>query len=131
MKRIIAFILTSITLATASLHAERVKGFESHPSGNVLAMTVDSIDYRKDLTRVYGSLTGRPHTSARIDGATLDGMECTDIEGVDLNRYFQWEDEGSIGVEIDFPPVAPKRQGTIVLKTPRGESPIVFSRTGR
>lgn len=60
-----------------------------------------------DLIRVGGDLIGRPHTSARIDSVTLTTddarIKANDIDGVDFERYFQWEDEGIIPVEIDFP----------------------------
>lgn len=92
----------------------------------VLAVVVDSVDYRTDLTRVYGKLVGRPHTSGRVDGATfLSGKisrTATDIDGIDFNRYFQWEDDGVIPVEIDFPAISPVRTARLVLTTSRGES---------
>lgn len=71
-------------------------------------LRIDSIDYREDLTRVYGALIGKPHTANRIDSLTLElptgeMLQCTDIDGVDMNRWFQWEDDGIIAVEIDFP----------------------------
>lgn len=62
-------IFTSIALACAILSplaAKTIRGYESS-SDNGLNFQVDSIDYRSDLTRVYGKLTGRPHTSNRID----------------------------------------------------------------
>lgn len=95
-------------------------------SDGTLTFVVDSIDCRKDLTRVYGRLEGRPNTSSRIDGVSLtpaDGRlrQCTDIDGVDLNRYFQWEEDGVISVEIDFPPVRDMQSGQLTFTTPRGE----------
>lgn len=60
-----------------------------------------------NLSRVCGNLSGTPHTSARIDSITLrspEGMvKANDIDGVDFERYFQWEDDGTIYIEIDFP----------------------------
>ncbi|MDE5839013.1 MAG: hypothetical protein K2H39_08160 [Paramuribaculum sp.] len=82
----------------------------------------DSVDFRADLTRVYGKLTGTPHTSHRIDAVKLQtgGLAATDIDGVDFKRWFQWEDDGAIPVEIDFPPM--KERSSIVIEaiTPRG-----------
>lgn len=73
------------------------------------ACVVDSIDCRSELTRVYCRYTGRPHTSDRIDAVTLVTEERrlpgTDIDGVDFKRYFQWEEDGIINLEIDFAPV--------------------------
>lgn len=98
----------------------------------VLAVVVDSVDYRTDLTRVYGKLVGRPHTSGRVDGATfLSGKisrSATDIDGVDFKRYFQWEDDGVIPVEIDFPPLKPVKTARLVLSTSRGESVTTIKR---
>ena len=30
-------------------------------------------------------------------------IKANDIDGVDFERYFQWEDDGNIYIEIDFP----------------------------
>lgn len=59
------------------------------------------------VLRVGGSLIGKPHTSNRIDRILLvsgnDTIVANDIDGIDFNRYYQWEDNGQIAVEIDFP----------------------------
>ncbi|MDE6171169.1 MAG: hypothetical protein K2L91_07755 [Duncaniella sp.] len=133
MKKTITLIIAAIALGN-SLSAKIVRGYESHTTSDGLMIEVDSIDYRKEVTRVYGRLTGRPHTSGRIDGATLDGIQCSDMEGVDFNRYFQWEEDGQIPVELDFPPVKTKKNvnkagGIIELYTPRGKSQISFNKT--
>ena len=88
--------------------------------------------YKADdgIVRIKGKLVGRPHTSDRIDGAslTINGRKyaATDIDGVDFERYFQWEDDGVIPIEIDFelpkgklPKVSSK--SILTLKTVRGE----------
>lgn len=58
------------------------------------------------IIRVKGSLIGDPHTSNRINSARLlvghQSYAATDIDGVDFERYFQWEDDGIIPLEIDF-----------------------------
>lgn len=75
---------------------------------NELRIEVDSVDFRKDVTRVYGRLLGRPHTAQRIDRITMHTpgvvLAANEIDGVDFERYFQWEDSGVIPVEIDFQP---------------------------
>ncbi len=86
---------------------------------------VTKIDFRSDLTRIYGRLIGRPHTSGRIDALSLtlpDGetVAATDIDGIDMKRYFQWEDDNYIEVEIDFPPVGKSRTMTIDVCGPNG-----------
>lgn len=62
---------------------------------------------RDGVTRVHCIAEGIPHTSQRIDAARLftDGKahEATDIDGIDFERYFQWEDDGIIEFELDFP----------------------------
>lgn len=130
MKKIIASIFLSL-LGLSSLSAKIVKGYESHPTKDGLVLRVDSIDYRKDLTRIYGTLVGQPHTSGRIDAVKLNGIHCSDIDGVDFNRYFQWEDDGSIPVELDFPGMKFLKTGTIEIQTPRGISEIIFTKQGK
>lgn len=60
-----------------------------------------------EVTRITFDLVSSPHTSARIDSisATINGeiVKAIDIDGVDFKRYFQWEDDGIIRIEVDFP----------------------------
>ena len=49
-------------------------------------------------------------------------MASTDIDGVDMKRYFQWEDENYIEVEIDFPPMKKSRTMTVSVVGPNGNS---------
>lgn len=133
MKQIIPLAMAVIAVAFP-MEAKMVRGFES-ASDDTLGFKVDSIDYRKDLTRVYGRLTGRPHTSARIDGASMTvgsspAKECADIDGVDFNRYFQWEEDGEINVELDFAPVKPDRRGQVTFVTPRGKAVTSWQKNG-
>ena len=60
------------------------------------------------VSRLELDIIGVSYTSSRIDSAkifTSDGSVylASDIDGVDFHRYFQWEDNGIIPVEIDFP----------------------------
>ena len=128
MVTIMKFIPVIIALAIASLmplNAKVVKRYVSTPDAT-LAIAVDSIDFRKDLTRVYGRLTGTPHTSSRVDSAVMKsaGRSYTgnDIDGIDFKRYFQWEDDGCILIEIDFPAMRQFKFARLHLSTPRGES---------
>lgn len=109
----------------------RVVGYTS-TTDPVLAMVVDSVEYRSDLTRVYGKLVGRPHTSGRVDAASLlsgkSTWQATDIDGIDFKRYFQWEEDGEIFVEIDFPAVKPFKTAQLTLSTTRGESVTTIKR---
>lgn len=118
-------------LALSSLSAKVVTGYDSQPTKDGLMLRIDSIDYRKDLTRIYGTLVGRPHTSGRIDAVLLNGIHCCDIDGVDFNRYFQWEDDGKIPVELDFPGMKYLKSATLQLQTPHGTSEIFFTKQGK
>ncbi|MCC8038246.1 MAG: hypothetical protein LIP02_08975 [Bacteroidales bacterium] len=93
-------------------------------TGRPMSLKIDSISQRADLTRVYCRIIGKPHTSDRIDAATLElkggKVKATDIDGVDFKRYFQWEDDGVIVLEIDFPPIK-KQPRWLTLKTLRGD----------
>lgn len=76
--------------------------------------------------RISLCLVGLPHTSQRIDGIDLvidkKIVKATDIDGVDFERYFQFEDEGVITIEVDFPfkGTVPKT-GKLVFHTVKGD----------
>lgn len=118
------FLIIAIAAVVFAVGAKVVR--TTSTTDPVLAVTVDSIDFRTDLTRVYGKLVGRPHTSHRVDEATLltgkTSFKADDIDGVDFKRYFQWEDEGEILIEIDFPKMKRFNAAQLILVTPRGES---------
>lgn len=105
-----------------------VRGYEVLPTENRtgITLTVDSIDFRRDLTRIYGSLNGQPNTAQRLDSImlSLSGlkvMQADDIDGVDMQRWFQWEESGLIPVEIDFGPIGKSPREMIMRAvTPRG-----------
>lgn len=123
--KLLIFLFT-LLLSAPTFAARTVTLYEVSAPSTVLTLTVDSIDFRQDLTRLYGKLTGRPHTSHRVDAATIlsgkSSFAANDIDGVDFKRYFQWEDDGCIPVEIDFPAMRPFKAATIQLDTPRGNS---------
>lgn len=130
MKRIALFI-TSIMLATFSfgVSAKVVNGYTPNKakSTGLITFNITSVDYRDDLTRIKGTLVGRPHTSNRIDELILitptgKQYNATDIEGVDMKRYFQWEDNGNIDIEIDFAPMKKLNRFTVKASGPNGES---------
>ncbi len=126
--RRIAIAVVAIAAAACGAQAKIVKNYKSH-SDDVLTFQVDSIDFRKDLTRVYGKVIGRPHTSHRIDGVTLNinnqALVSADIDGVDFKRYFQWEDDGFILLEIDFPATRPARNLNLNFNTVRGNATTI------
>lgn len=129
MKKICFLLILLASLGCGLLRGEKFSGFTTSKNGNsgFITFKVEAIDYRPDLIRVYGSLVGRPHTAERIDNlvlVTADGKQyvATDIEGVDFKRWFQWEDDGSIAVEIDFPPMKALKGFTLKSSGPKGES---------
>lgn len=126
-------ILFAAAVAVLSACAAVVKNYRtSEPvvmaarqgAAGVLTLKVDSIDFRKDLTRVYCRASGRPNTSQRVDAVTLTvgnkAMGATDIDGVEMKKYFQFEDEGFIPLEIDFPATRSGRRGTLTFVTVLG-----------
>ena len=89
----------AVAPATSQLGSQKWK-FDFQPS--------DTLVKRDDnLVRISGNLVGVPHTSCRIDSIAVSGRHAVtaanDIDGVDFQRYFQWEDDGTIPLEIDFP----------------------------
>lgn len=128
MKKFVIAFITLLLAGVGSIGAREVKGFATAKgsTGNI-TFRVTSVDYRTDLTRVYGQFVGRPHTSERVDELLLilpngKALRCNDIEGVDLKRWFQWEDNGSIDVELDFPPMREQSRFTLKSTGPKGES---------
>ena len=125
------YLLSGLILLCICIAAQAriVKGFTSakEKSTGYITFKIESIDYRSDLIRVYGKLQGRPHTSERMDELVMilpDGRkyEATDIDGVDMKRWFQWEDSGEIDVEIDFPVIKESRSFVLKANGPKGES---------
>ncbi len=73
-----------------------------------MKVVVDRIDNSNSdhVSRVSCTLVGVPHTSSRVDSVTavIKGrvVKATDIDGIDFGRYFQWEDEGAVPVDVDI-----------------------------
>lgn len=133
MRRLAMILSAAVLVSCASARTVKDYTTSGQPTANRLILTVDSIDFRKDLTRVYGKITGRPNTSDRFDRITLvkpDGVmvESTDIDGVDMERWFQWEEDGRINLEIDFP--AMKATDKLIINTfsPKGDGNWTVSR---
>lgn len=128
----------AIALMMSGVNAQTVKGPNAKKNGNELRIEVDSVDFRTDLTRVYCRLIGRPHTANRIDYVTLRTpgvvLAANEIDGVDFERYFQWEDEGVIPVELDFAPSTPANTVEIEALTVYGtvkSMPAPLDKKGR
>lgn len=126
----VAAALAVVTSCAAASRIERRFTASADTQVPGISLVVDSIDYRGDLTRVYGRIIGRPHTSNRIDSLYLTPaggavLEATDIDGVDMRRYFQWEDNGEIGLEIDFPAIK-KRPAEMEMRAVTVKGPVVW-----
>lgn len=131
--RIWLFAISMICLLAAVLLAQAKTEYNyKATAAEHLTLVVDSVDFRSDLTRIYGRFLGRPHTSQRVDALELDvngkKMRASDIDGVDFKRWFQWEDDGVIPVEIDFPSMSRFESGTLRITTPRGIDHCTVSR---
>lgn len=122
MKRIIVQLIVIVIFVT-NLSAKIVRDYACMTSGDI-SFVIDSIDFREDLTRIYGCIVGLPHTSDKINGVKyfVDGdiLTANDIDGIDFHRYFQWEDDGCITLEIDFPPTKPMSDLQILFITAHG-----------
>ncbi len=127
------FISVAVFLCAVIIPADLVArelenySIEASKSGGQIGFKIEKIDYRDDLTRVYGFLIGKPHTSGRIDemifvASTGEKLDATDIDGIDMKRWFQCEDDNAIYVEIDFPPMKIQSEFTIMLSGPKGPS---------
>ncbi len=132
-RRFWIFAISLVCLFGATFLAKATKEYNyKATAAEHLTLVVDSIDFRSDLTRIYGRLIGRPHTSQRIDAMAFEvngrRMEASDIDGVDFKRWFQWEDDGVINVEVDFPMMSEFESGTLHISTPRGLDRCTVSR---
>ena len=105
-------ILPIITIAAISFMSMAQSGYTCGPADNkprhYMKVTVEKVDNANSdgVSRVSCSLIGVPHTSSRVDSVTavIGGrtIKATDIDGVDFMRYFQWEDEGVVTVDVDL-----------------------------
>ena len=124
-KRVWIFVISIAFLVIAVFAAQaRTERNYRLSAAQHLTLTIDSISYRTGLTRVYGKFVGTPHTSQKLHGITIElkgkSYEANDIDGVDFDRWFQWEDDGIIPVEIDFPRMPSLNNATMVIRTQRG-----------
>lgn len=89
-------------------------------------LSITSVTEKTDdgIIRYGAALTGLPHTAMRIDSITVKDdygrVKATDIDGIDFQRWFQWEDDGRIDIEIDIPRTRIAKGAVLVLYTPRG-----------
>lgn len=128
MRTIIVILLCTFMYVTSiSAKIIRKPSFEAK---NTTTFQIDSIEARKDLTRIYATCHHLPahwmviHSDLYIANPD-NGQEwkALDIDGTDFDRKFQVSEQGSANVSIDFPPI-PKSLKFIDLYEKSGEFPI-------
>jgi len=123
----ILFLIIAVSVANA-----RVERNYKNTAAEHINLVIDSIDFRADLTRIYARMIGSPHTSQKIERIEMrvpaGRFEATDIDGVDFKRWFQWEEDGVIPIEIDFKAMEPAQSGTLVVETARGVDSSNFTK---
>lgn len=106
MKRV-ALLTVCTIMALLAIDAQTFAPKKKLPHKFEIKVTGVNNTNRDGTTRIRCDVLGYPHTSQRIDKVLLKHKgktnEAIDIDGVDFNRYFQWEDDGVITMEIDFP----------------------------
>jgi hypothetical protein len=128
----IAGLSIVLLLVAVIAHSARTERHYRLSSAEHLTLVIDSISYRSDLTRVYGKFIGIPHTSQKVKELQIESngrtYKSTDIDGVDFDRWFQWEDDGIIPVEIDFGRMPVIKKGKMTIITARGTDVCTISR---
>lgn len=76
--------------------------------------------------RISTCLVGIPSTAQRIDSVDLKvngkTIAATDVDGIDFERAFQFEDTGVIVLELDFPFTGQlPKSATMVFHTAKGD----------
>ena len=125
MKRILSIIVSvAVTLVmTVSAQQPTIKR-EPHP----VTVDVTGINNTNSdgVTRISVKLISVPNTSSRVDSVTLvmpDGRRYTagDIDGIDFKRYFQWEEDGQVKVDVDFPRQKRVKGAKLIFHTVYGD----------
>lgn len=108
MKKFITTFIFILILSTMVCSAQRNCGTTGVNQRHFMQVKVDRVDNSNTdgVSRISCLLVGIPHTSSRVDSviAVIRGIsyKSTDIDGIDYGRYFQWEDEGVIPVDVDI-----------------------------
>ena len=118
MKTIFRLTMVCIALLICSVNSNgaKVRRVKYTADPNKL-LYIDSIDYRKDLTRLYGKLIERPHGTIKIESVT----GATDIDGLDFGRWAIYDEKGIIQIEIDFGAKKHNAPFEFIIKTDKGE----------
>ena len=88
------------------------------------------------VTRIGIDLKSFPSTSSRLDSATLvngkKSFRATDVDGVEVNRYFQWEENGVVYIELDFPRQKKiDKDSKVILHTVHGDYILSLKKSSR
>lgn len=126
MKKLLVLAVAGVSFLMAAQSPRQCGSVDSKPR-HFMQVAVDGINRNTGdgVMRVSCTLTSTPHTSSKIDSVTavIGGrrFKAVDIDGVDFGRYFQWEDEGVIPVEVDFArPMKTTRNDSIKFHTIHG-----------
>lgn len=131
MKKFLLTLLLAVMSVAAGMAKSPLYKQLSATGTDLMTIAVERIDAVDGGIRLYATLTGRPHTSNRIDTlmiVTPEGktVSANDIDGVDMKRWFQWEDSGAIDVEIDFPVRKVPSKFTLKATGPKGDVEAKF-----
>lgn len=129
-----AFLLLLLSLGSAWLQAaEHTWIAPAWTARNTPVVTVDSILLRDTLSRLYITLKQSPHTTLTLhdDWVIQDSLgnftaRIKDVDGVDFNRIFQFDDDSIVSVEMDFPPLpASWNEFDLIGNKPSGEIRVI------
>lgn len=107
MKQFITTLIITLVLSTSTCIAQRKCGSAPGSQKHFMQVRIEKVDNNNSdgVSRISCALVGIPHTSSRVDSviAVVKGVKykSTDIDGVDYGRYFQWEEDGVIPVDVD------------------------------
>lgn len=128
-----AFLLLLLSLAAPSICAERTVVEPAWQARNTPVVTVDSILLRDTVSRLYITLKQLPHTTLTLhdDWTVQDSTgrfigKVKEIDGVDFNRIFQFENDSTVNIEMDFPALPPwLNEFDLTGNRPSGEIRII------
>ncbi len=127
MKLLRNFILAAaaLTATTAAVLPQGVSAQVNQLEADINIIP-DKVTKTDEGIRISLCLIGIPHTSQRIDSIDLKVgkriVPANDIDGIDFKRYFQFEDEGVVTVDVDFPFTgALPKDATLKFHTAKGD----------
>ena len=107
MKVLLKFTIATFLMAGVMTASPIETYAQANPIDASINIIPDKTVKTEQGVRINVCVVGIPHTSQRIDGVDLvmgsKIIKASDIDGIDFERYFQFEDDGVIVLEIDFP----------------------------